>query len=123
MSVPLLGVGGDEYQSNITLLASSSSLESVCRNGSPQLKERNYMGLSDSSSVDSSKMSEYSGSGLNLKATELSLGPPGFLSLGSSATIDEKQLFPLHPLKPLVTGNKRGFSDAMNGTSEVTWEV
>ncbi|KAH6764938.1 indoleacetic acid-induced protein 8 [Perilla frutescens var. frutescens] len=130
MSAPLLGVGGDEYQSNITLLASSTSLESVCQNGS-ELKERNYMGLSDCSSVDSSAISstsEYSRSGLNLKATELRLGPPGSLSLSlerdsenglvNSATIDEKLLFPLHPSKALVTGNKRGFSDAMNGTSE-----
>ncbi|KAL1546843.1 auxin-responsive protein IAA8-like [Salvia divinorum] len=128
MSAPLLGVGGEEYQSDITLLDSSSSLESVCQNGS-ELKERNYLGLSDCSSVDSSPMSstpEYSPSGLNLKATELRLGPPGSLSLGrgsehcpvSSAAIDEKLLFPLHPLKALVTGNKRGFSDAMNGTSE-----
>ncbi|XP_057794266.1 auxin-responsive protein IAA8-like [Salvia miltiorrhiza] len=128
MSAPLLGVGGDEYQSNITLLASSTSLESVCQNGS-ELKERNYMGLSDCSSVDSSTISstsEYSPSGLNIKATELRLGPPGSLSLErgsercpvSSATNDEKLLFPLHPLKALVTGNKRGFSDAMNGTSE-----
>ncbi|KAG6402597.1 hypothetical protein SASPL_134794 [Salvia splendens] len=128
MSAPLLGVGGDEYQSNITLLASPTSLESVCQNGS-ELKERNYMGLSDCSSVGSlaiSSTSDYSGRGLNLKATELRLGPPGSLSLGrgsegcpeSSTAVDEKLLFPLHPLKSLVTGNKRVFSDAMNGTSK-----
>ncbi|KAL1540267.1 auxin-responsive protein IAA9-like [Salvia divinorum] len=128
MSAPLLGVGGDEYQNNITLLSSPTSLESVCQNGS-ELKERNYMGLSDCSSVDSSaksSTSDYSCCGLNLKATELRLGPPGSLSLGrgleccpeSSTAIDEKLLFPLHPLKALVTGNKRVFSDAMNGTSE-----
>lgn len=133
MSATLLGVGGDEYQSNITLLASSTSLDSVCKNGS-ELKERNYMGLSDCSSVDSSTISstsEYSRSGLNLKATELRLAPPGSLSLErnsehspvSSATIDEKLLFPLQPSKALVTGNKRGFSDAMNGTSDATREV
>lgn len=132
-AAPVLGVGGDEYQSNITLLASSTSLESVCQNGS-ELKERNYMGLSDCSSVDSSTISTtpgYSRSGLNLKATELRLGPPGSLSPVrdlehcplNSATIDEKLLFPLHPSKAVVTGNKRGFSDAMNGTSEVTREV
>ncbi|PIN02406.1 hypothetical protein CDL12_25078 [Handroanthus impetiginosus] len=128
MSTPLLGVGGDEFQSNITRLASSTSLESVCQNGS-QLKERNYMGLSDSSSVDSSKIStttEYSRSSPNLKATELRLGPPGSPSPErdsescplNSAIIDEKLLFPLHPLKTVVLGNKRGFADAMNGTLE-----
>lgn len=132
MSAPLLGVGGDEYQSNITLLSSSTSLDSVCENGS-ELKERNYMGLSDCSSVDSSisSTSKYSRSGLNLKATELRLGPPGSLSLErnsehspvSSATIDEKLLFPLQPSKALVTGNKRGFSDAMNGTTDATGEI
>ncbi|KAL8490284.1 hypothetical protein ACS0TY_025988 [Phlomoides rotata] len=128
MSALVIGVGGNECQSNITLLASSTSLESVCQNGS-DLKERNYMGLSDCSSVDSSThstTSEYGRSGLNLKATELRLGPPGSLSPGrdsehgplNSVIIDEKLLFPLHPLKTVVTGNKRGFSDAMNGTSE-----
>ena len=133
MSAPLLGVGGDEYQSNITLLASPTSLESVCQNGS-ELKERNYMGISDCSSVDSSAISstsDYSCRGLNLKATELRLGPPGTLSLGrgsegcpeSSTAVDEKLLFPLHPLKALVTGNKRVFSDAMNGTSQVNGEA
>ncbi|KAI3465192.1 hypothetical protein Pfo_021855 [Paulownia fortunei] len=128
MSAPVLGVGRDEYKSRITRLASSTSLESVCQNGS-ELKERNYMGLSDCSSVDSSTISstsEYCRSGLNLKATELRLGPPGSLSPErvsepcplNSAIIDEKLLFPLQPLKTVVTGNKRGFSDAMDGTSE-----
>uniref|UniRef100_M1A7J3 Auxin-responsive protein n=1 Tax=Solanum tuberosum TaxID=4113 RepID=M1A7J3_SOLTU len=138
MSPPLLGVGEEEGQSNVTLLASSTSLGSICKKGSA-LKERNYMGLSDCSSVDSCNISTSSednnGCGLNLKATELRLGLPGSQSPErgeetcpvSSTKVDEKLLFPLHPAKDtafsvsqktVVTGNKRGFSDAMDGFSE-----
>lgn len=139
MSPPMLSVGEEEGQSNVTLLASSSSIESICQNGL-ELKERNYMGLSDCSSVDSSTIStasEDNNVSLNLKATELRLGLPGSqspernpeLCLLSSAKLDEKPLFPLHPLKDgnnilsqkaVVSGSKRGFSDAMDGFSEVT---
>ncbi|RVW56242.1 Auxin-responsive protein IAA9 [Vitis vinifera] len=99
MSPPLLGVGEEEGQSNVTILASSASMESVCQISSG-LKERNYMGLSECSSVDSSAISTDSDgnkSSLNLKATELRLGLPGFLSPGrepelcllSSTKLDE----------------------------------
>ncbi|GMI89661.1 indole-3-acetic acid inducible 9 [Hibiscus trionum] len=136
MSPPLLGVeeGGP---SKITLLGSSGSMDSVCQN-SAELKERNYMGLSDCSPMDSSIVSlasEESKSSLNLKATELSLGLPGSqlpernpeLCLLSTAQLDEKPLFPLHPSsdghctasqKTVVSGSKRGFSDAMDGFVE-----
>ncbi|KAL3514309.1 hypothetical protein ACH5RR_027026 [Cinchona calisaya] len=138
MTPPLLGVGEEEGQSNVTLMTSSSSLDSEIHNGSV-FKERNYMGLSECSSVDSSKISNISegsnGSCLNLKATELRLGLPGSqsperdseLCLMSSAKLDEKPLFPLRPLKDgnfsssqrtITSGNKRGFSDAMDGFSE-----
>ncbi|XP_057442399.1 auxin-responsive protein IAA9-like isoform X2 [Lotus japonicus] len=139
MSLPRLGVGDEEGESNVSLLVSSSATgESVCLNGS-KLKEFNYMGLSsDCSSVDSSaplpSFSDESKSNLNLKATELRLGLPGSqsperdsnLCLRGSAQFDEKPLFPLHPVtddhhsssKPAVLGSKRGFSDAMNGFSE-----
>ncbi|XWS14866.1 hypothetical protein CRYUN_Cryun35bG0045500 [Craigia yunnanensis] len=137
MSPPLLDVEEEGGQSNVTLLASSGSMDSVCQN-SAELKERNYMGLSDCSSVDSSVVSaasEESKASLNLKATELRLGLPGSqspernpeLCLLSSAQLDEKPLFPLHPSsdghcsitqKTIVSGNKRGFSDAMDGFSE-----
>ncbi|CAN0921908.1 Auxin-responsive protein IAA9 [Linum grandiflorum] len=139
MTPPLLG-GVEEGQSNATLLASSTSMESVCQNGSGELKERNYMGLSDSSSSgDSSVISAVTGESkarLNLKATELRLGLPGSQSperdselclFGSSTKLDEKPLFPLHPVnesngsstpKTLLLGNKRGFSDVMDGFSE-----
>lgn len=137
MSPPLLGVVEEEEgQSNVTLLASSNSAESVCQNGSG-LKERNYMGLSDCSSVDSSvpsAVSDESKTNLNLKATELRLGLPGSqspernpeLCLLSSTKLDEKPFFPLHPSndghctstpKNILSGNKRGFSDAMDGFS------
>lgn len=137
MSPPLLGVGEEEEgHSDVTLLSSSVSMESVCHNSS-ELKERNYMGLSDCSSVDSSKVSTVSGgskSSLNLKATDLRLGLPGSQSPERdselrliSTQLDEKPLFPLHPIKDgnysslqktVVSGNKRGFSDAMDGFSE-----
>ncbi|GMI91038.1 indole-3-acetic acid inducible 9 [Hibiscus trionum] len=136
MSPPLLGVeeGG---QSNATLLGSSSFMDSVCQN-SAELKEHNYMGLSDCSSIGSSVVvpgSNGSNVSLNLKATELRLGLPGSqspernpeLCLLGSAQLDEKPLFPLHPSsdghcftsqKTVVSGNKRGFSDAMDRFSE-----
>ncbi|QCE15999.1 auxin-responsive protein IAA8-like isoform X2 [Vigna unguiculata] len=136
MSPPLLGIGEEEGKSNVTLLVSSSTtMESVCLK-TLELKERNYMGLSDCSSVDSSvpSFSEETKSNLNLKATELRLGLPGSQSperdsdfcLRSSTQFDEKPLFPLRPLtddhhsstKTAILGNKRGFSDAMNGFSE-----
>lgn len=139
MSPPLLGVGEEEGQSNVTLMASSISLDSVCQNG-PELKEWNYMGLSDCSSVDSSTISttseNNSGRGLNLRATELRLGLPGSQSperdTEPSTKLDEKLLFPLHPAKEsnftvsqktVVSGNKRGFSDAMDGFSEVNYAI
>ncbi|KAF8377427.1 hypothetical protein HHK36_030804 [Tetracentron sinense] len=141
MSPLLLGVG-EEGQTDITLLASSASTDSICQNGSG-LKERNYMGLSDCSSVDSSavsSLSEEKKNNLNLKATELRLGLPGSQSperdpeifLMSSAKLDEKPLFPLLPSndgfcplsqKIVVSGNKRVFSDAMDGFSEVRSSV
>ncbi|KAK3021478.1 hypothetical protein RJ639_047650 [Escallonia herrerae] len=137
MSPPLHSVEEDEGRSNVTLLASSASMESTCQNGS-QLKERNYMGLSDCSSVDSSTIStssEDNSASLNLKATELRLGLPGSqsperdpkLGLMSSTTFSERSLFPLHSLKDdtysfsqkvVVSGSKRGFADAMDGFSE-----
>lgn len=128
MSAPLLSVEEEEAQSNVTILASSASMESVCQNGA-ELKERNYMGLSDCSSVDSSTIStssEENSARLNLKATELRLGLPGSqspernleLCWPSSAKLDEKPLFPLHPLKAVVSGSKRGFSDTMDVFSE-----
>ncbi|CAN1341157.1 Auxin-responsive protein IAA8 [Linum perenne] len=128
MTPPLLG-GMEEGLSN----ASLTSLESTCQNRS-ELKERNYMDLSDSSSSsgDSSTISAVTGerkTSLNLKATELRLGLPGSYSpernsefcLFASTQLDEKPLFPLHNhgSSTLRLGNKRGFSDALDSFSEV----
>ncbi|XP_038702301.1 auxin-responsive protein IAA9-like [Tripterygium wilfordii] len=132
MSPPL--PGGEDRQINASLVPSISTIH----NG-PGLKERNYMGLSDSSSVDSSAVSSLpveNKSGLNLKATELRLGFSGSQSperesehfLLSVGKFDEKPLFPLLPTKDgicsntqkhVVSGNKRGFSDTMDVFSEV----
>ncbi|KAL0377975.1 UNVERIFIED_CONTAM: Auxin-responsive protein IAA8 [Sesamum radiatum] len=118
-------------------MASSASLDTVSQNGLG-LKERNYLGLSDCSSVDSSGVSsvpEENKNNLNLKATELRLGLPGSQSPErdpdfsplSSVKLDEKQLFPLVPSKDgicllspktVVSGNKRGFADTVDGFSE-----
>ncbi|KAF8024718.1 hypothetical protein BT93_F1789 [Corymbia citriodora subsp. variegata] len=133
MSPPLLSVG-EECQSNVTLLSSPSSLGSVCQN--TDLKERNYMGVGDRPSVDSSvDPTAFDGCKvtLNLRATELRLGLPGsqsperdadFCAI-SSVKLDEKAFFPLHPSndghysqKIVVSGNKRGFADAMCGDSK-----
>ncbi|XP_065873982.1 auxin-responsive protein IAA9 [Euphorbia lathyris] len=134
MSPPRLGVE-EEGQSNVSLVASSPS---VSQNGCA-LKERNYLGLSDCSSVDSSavpSLSEDNKNNLNLKATELRLGLPGSqspereveVSLLSLGKLDEKPLFPVLSLKDgicsslqkhVVSGNKRGFSDTMDEFSEV----
>lgn len=86
------------------------------------LKERNYLGLSDCSSVDSSSIStshDANKSNLNLKATELRLGLPGSQSPERDTKFEEFSLFPLLPLKEgiyapaqkgVVSGSKRGFS-------------
>ncbi|CAH2061490.1 unnamed protein product [Thlaspi arvense] len=104
---------------------------------SPGLKERNYLGLSDCSSVDSSTIPNAEKSNLNFKATELRLGLPESRSperetdfgLLSPRTPDEKLLFPLLPCKDtasaatlhknVVSGNKRGFSDTWDEFSAV----
>ncbi|KAJ9177450.1 hypothetical protein P3X46_012670 [Hevea brasiliensis] len=137
MSPPLLGVE-EEGKSNVSLVASSTSIDCISQNGCG-LKERNYLGLSDCSSVDSSavpSLSEENKNNLNLKATELRLGLPGSqspereadVSLLIRGKLDEKLLFPMLPLKDgicsssqkhVVSGNKRGFSDTMDGFSEV----
>jgi len=119
---------------------SSQSLDCFSQNGAG-LKERNYLGLSDCSSVDSCAstvpgLGDEKKENMNLKATELRLGLPGsqsperdpdLFSL-SSAKLDEKPLFPLVPTKDgiclssqktVVSGNKRGFADTMDGFSQV----
>lgn len=124
MTPPLLGVEGDG-QGNV----SASTMESIFQKSPGLFTERNYLGLSDCSSVDSSTVSGISDvkrNNLNLKATELRLGLPGSqsperddpeLNLTNSENLDEKPLFPLLPSKDgiCVSGNKRGFSDTIEG--------
>ncbi|XP_010683059.2 auxin-responsive protein IAA9 isoform X1 [Beta vulgaris subsp. vulgaris] len=126
MSPPLLGLEGGGQSNDHSLVPSPTCAESG-------LKELNYFGLSDCSSVDSSNVSSLSEENkdslnLNFKATELRLGLPGSqsperdsdLCLLSASKLDEKPLFPLTPLKDgissssqkaAVSGSKRGFSD------------
>ncbi|XP_022775056.1 auxin-responsive protein IAA9-like [Durio zibethinus] len=138
MFSPLLGVE-EEGQSNVS---SSPSVDCISQNGLG-LKKRNYLGLSDCSSVDSSGVSslpEDNKNNLNLNATELRLGLPGSqspereteLCLLNPGKLDEKPLFPLLPSKDgicsslqksVVSGNKRGFTDTMDGFSEVKGSV
>ncbi|XP_073065316.1 auxin-responsive protein IAA9-like [Primulina eburnea] len=136
MSPPLLVVE-DQSHCDVSLMASSASTESISQNGLG-LKERNYLGLTDCSSVDSSAVSDVTQetkNNLTLKATELRLGLPGSqsperdsdINLTSMGKLDEKQLFPLVPSKDgvcslsqkiVVSGSKRGFCDTANELSE-----
>ncbi|RZC49186.1 hypothetical protein C5167_017613 [Papaver somniferum] len=124
MSTPLHGIAEEGLSSNV------STVDRISLNSS-EPKERNYMGLPDSSSDENSVLSSLSDgkkSNLNLKATELTLGLPGSrsperhqeLCLLSSGRLDEIQLFPLLPSssKTALSGNKRGFSDAMHFSSK-----
>ncbi|KAL4558818.1 hypothetical protein LXL04_037020 [Taraxacum kok-saghyz] len=119
MTPPLLGVEGDG-QGNASIVTSASTMESIFQK-SPGLTERNYFGLSNCSSVDSSAVSGIP-----------ELGLPGSQSperdteidLTNSDSLDVKPLFPLLPSKDgicssspklIVSGNKRGFSDTIEG--------
>ncbi|ESW30309.1 hypothetical protein PHAVU_002G142500 [Phaseolus vulgaris] len=141
MSPPAVVTEEDGLSKVSSTLASGSSqsLDCFSQNGAG-LKERNYLGLSDCSSVDSCAstvpgLGDEKKENMNLKATELRLGLPGsqsperdpdLFSL-SSAKIDEKPLFPLGPTKDgiflssqktVVSGNKRGFADTMDAFSQ-----
>lgn len=129
----------EEGRSKLSTLASASSrsLDCFSQNGA-ELKERNYLGLSDCSSVDSCSsnvpnLCDEKKVNLNLKATELRLGLPGSQSPERdldfySTKLDEKPLFPLLPAKDgfcaslqktvVVSGNKRGFADTVDGFSQ-----
>lgn len=86
--------------------------------------EHDYIGFSESlpSMESSGKSSERNstGSRLNLKATELRLGLPGSESPerdDDDCGVEDKNGFQLGVLKCLVSGAKRGFSDAIDGAS------
>ncbi|KAF3781582.1 Auxin-responsive protein [Nymphaea thermarum] len=141
MSPPLGHVEGGRGEVHLQVHATSSDRSSQ---NCPVLTEHNYMRLSDSSSGDSSAVTtglDEKGDGLNLKATELTLGLPGSrspvrsldLSLLSNAKYREKSILFLDPaeegipeakqlsrnnrltLQTLLSGNKRRFSDTMDG--------
>lgn len=129
---PLVLTAQGEGQGNNSTITSSRSEDRISQNVNG-LQERNYLGLSDGSSADSSTVpsdSDEKRDNLNLKATELRLGLPGSQSperYDSSTKLDEKPLFPLLPTndgicplsqKTVITGNKRGFSDTMDGFPE-----
>ncbi|XP_058777438.1 auxin-responsive protein IAA8-like [Vicia villosa] len=129
---------GRSKLSSTVVSASTQSLDRFSQNGVVDLKERNYLGLSDCSSVDSCDSSLPSLCGekkgnLNLKATELRLGLPGSQSPERdlefySPKLDEKPLFPLLPAKDgmqktVVSGNKRGFADTVDGFSQGKFNV
>ncbi|KAJ8756080.1 hypothetical protein K2173_024627 [Erythroxylum novogranatense] len=106
-------------------------------------KEHDYIGLSETPSMEiSDKLSSSSSAStlstdeknksntsLNLKETELRLGLPGSQSPGRKPQpgagvslfgkdIDTStKVCPISPLKNLVSGAKRGFSDAIDGSS------
>ncbi|XP_054809556.1 auxin-responsive protein IAA9-like isoform X2 [Prosopis cineraria] len=132
MSSPVL-TAQEEGENNTSTVTSSRSLDLTSQNATG-LKERNYLGLSDCSSVESSTVpsdSDEKRDNLNLKATELRLGLPGSQSPernDSSTKLNEKPLFPLLPTKDgicslsqkiVVTGNKRGFSDTVDRFPEM----
>ena len=97
--------------------------------------EHDYIGLTETSSMErsSEKLSSSSSStlstedvkssSLNLKETELRLGLPGSESPERKVSLFGKDLedkhngYSLSPLKNLVSGAKRGFSDAIDGSS------
>ncbi|ERN11962.1 hypothetical protein AMTRI_Chr13g89800 [Amborella trichopoda] len=132
---PPLGHVEEGLGKGVPSLISSASSENLSNNNSG-LREHNYMGLSDASSLESSVITcplEEKEDSLNLKETELRLGLPGSrspvrdpeLCLLPSLKLDEKALFPLAPLKEntseekngrngIFSGNKRGFSDAID---------
>ncbi|KAJ7969581.1 Auxin-responsive protein [Quillaja saponaria] len=77
-------------------------------------QEHDYIGLSEVPSMESSDKSSERSSGLNLKATELRLGLPGSVSPGRDSGAEDKNGYPSGMLKSLVSGAKRGFSDAID---------
>lgn len=130
---PAVVVTEEEGRNKLSSTVVSASSQSFSQIGA-DLKERNYLGLSDCSSVDSCdstvpSLCDEKKENLNLKATELRLGLPGSQSPERdsdfySTKLDEKPLFPLVPTKDgiqknVVSGNKRGFADTVDGFSQV----
>ena len=107
--------------------------------------EHDYIGLSEAPSMErtSDKISSSSSStisseseksiALNLKETELRLGLPGSesperkpqlgVSLFGKDLEDKTNGYSLGPLKSFVSGAKRGFSDAIDGSGQWVFSV
>nr|QTZ96570.1 IAA8 [Galium aparine] len=126
MPPPHLGIEVEGPRTASPMVSSSTTVESVSKS-ILEPKERIYLGLSDNSSEGSSNVTavskEKNGS-LHLTSTDLRLGLPGSQSPERDAEVEEKPLFPLVPLKDdvcyasqktVVSGNKRGFSEAIDG--------
>ncbi|ERM98671.1 hypothetical protein AMTRI_Chr05g57360 [Amborella trichopoda] len=96
--------------------------------GDCSLKEHDYIGLSEVSSMERTSLSkEENGNSLNLKETELRLGLPGSgspdrkkpeLCLLGPLRPEEKGIFPLVSPKNVVSGAKRGISDVIDGVKK-----
>ncbi|KAJ7973826.1 Auxin-responsive protein [Quillaja saponaria] len=67
--------------------------------------------------MESSDKSFERNNGLNLKATELRLGLPGSVSPERDDGAEDNNWYPSGEVKSLVSGDKRGFSDAIDGCS------
>lgn len=79
--------------------------------------EHDYVSLSKIPSSMEKSSDKFSHQGLNLKATELRLGLPGSVSPDRDSGLEDINGYPLGLLKSLVSGAKRGFSDAIDGVS------
>ncbi|KAF3974700.1 hypothetical protein CMV_001999 [Castanea mollissima] len=123
------------FNCGIHIKAQIDRLKKLESDVSSPVECRGGRGAEQYSSAVSSLLEEKKNN-LNLRATELRLGLPGSqsperepeLCLLKSGKLDEKPLFPLLPSKEgicsssqknVVSGNKRGFSDTMDGFSEV----
>ncbi|CAM8900996.1 unnamed protein product [Rhodiola kirilowii] len=129
MSPPLLGV--EEGGGHVPLVSPVMPMDQTTQNAM-DIKERNYLALTDCSSLDGSAEYRLLGgnkSNFNLKATELRLGLPGsqspereqdqclnsgkLMRNNSFLLLPSKEGVCSSPLKIVFSGNKRGFSDVM----------
>ncbi|CAL5370907.1 unnamed protein product [Camellia sinensis] len=110
-----------KYRGNDSVVAASASMDCISQNGSG-LKEHNYLRLSDCSLEDSSRSYDL------VYPDPNPLNKIQNLLNWTSGKFEEKPLFPLLPSKDgicapsqktIVSGNKRGFSDTVDRSSEM----